>query len=486
MVTVADLLVGVPVSEVRGDPTTTPVTSVAFDSRMAGEGTLFCCVPGEHTDGHRHAADAVSRGAASLLCEHVLDLAVTQVVVAEGAVRPAMAQIAAGFWGHPDRSLEMVGVTGTNGKTTVTQLVASILEAAGRTTGVIGTLGGTRTTPEAPDLQQYLAEYVADGVRAVVMEVSSHAIVQHRVDAVQYGVAAFTNLSRDHLDHHGTMDAYFEAKAALFAPERCRHAVVLADDPWGARLLEHIEPERRTAVHRAEAGAVTLSIGASRFTWRGRTVDLPLTGRFNVDNALVAAATAVALGVDEDHVVVGLDAAPVVPGRMEVVGAGAPVAVVVDYAHTPAGLDAALVATRALAGPGRVLCVFGCGGDRDPGKRPQMGAVASRLADLVVLTSDNPRSEDPRAIIDAVRTGMDGPAAVEVVPDRGAAIVQAVDRARPGDIVLIAGKGHEATQTTGGTSVPFDDRLVGAAALAGRFGADAGQGAVDRPRGRAR
>jgi UDP-N-acetylmuramoyl-L-alanyl-D-glutamate--2,6-diaminopimelate ligase len=348
--------------------------------------------------------------------------------------------------------------------------VWSILEAAGRKTGVIGTLGGTRTTPEAPDLQQYLAEYVADKTRAVVMEVSSHAITQHRVDAVQFEVAAFTNLSRDHLDHHGTMDAYFEAKAALFTPERCRHAVVFGDDPWGERLLDRIDPDRRTPVRRDEATGVQLMIGASRFSWRGRTVDLPLSGRFNVDNALVAAAVATAMGVDDDHVVAGLDAVPVVPGRMEVVGSEAPVAVVVDYAHTPAGLDEALRAARAMAGAGRVVCVFGCGGDRDPGKRPEMGKVATGLADVVVLTSDNPRSEEPLAIIEAVRAGMDGPAEVHIEPDRAVAIRLAVAEARPGDLVLLAGKGHETSQTLGAMTVPFDDRTEGAAALDERFG----------------
>jgi UDP-N-acetylmuramoyl-L-alanyl-D-glutamate--2,6-diaminopimelate ligase len=471
---VADLLDDVAVRDVRGDLSATPVTSVDFDSRRVGEGGLFCCVPGEHTDGHDHAVEAVSRGAASLLCEHVLDLDVTQVVVGSGSVRPAMASVAAAFWGHPARSLQTVGVTGTNGKTTVTQLIAAVLEAAGRPTEVIGTLGGTRTTPEAPDLQMYLAEAVGAGRRAVAMEVSSHALTQHRVDAIRFDVAAFTNLSRDHLDHHGTMEAYFEAKAALFAPDRCRHAVVLADDPWGARLLERLDPAATSAVRRDEAARVELTVGASRFTWRGRTVDLPLSGRFNVDNALVAAAVAVALGVDEESVVAGLGAVPVVPGRMEVVGAGGPVEVLVDYAHTPAGLDGALRAVRTLAGDGRVVCLFGCGGDRDTGKRPEMGSVATGLADVVVLTSDNPRSEDPAAIIDQVRSGMDGPAEVVVEPDRATAVRVAVGLARPGDVVLLAGKGHETTQTSGGATVPFDDRVAAAEALAVRFGRDGG------------
>jgi UDP-N-acetylmuramoyl-L-alanyl-D-glutamate--2,6-diaminopimelate ligase len=470
---VADLLDGVAVRDVRGDPSLTPVTGVDFDSRSVAAGALFCCVPGEHTDGHRHAADAVAHGATSLLCEHVLDLDVTQVVVAPGAVRPAMAAVAAAFWGHPARSLQTVGVTGTNGKTTTTHLIGAILEAAGRPTEVIGTLGGARTTPEAPDLQRYLAEAVRAGRRAVAMEVSSHALTQHRVDAVRFDVAAFTNLSRDHLDHHGSMEAYFEAKASLFTPERCRHAVVLADDPWGARLLERLDPAvAATAVRRDEAGAVVLDVGGSRFTWRGRAVDLPLSGRFNVDNALVAAAVAMALGVDEDEVVAGLGAAPVVPGRMEAVGAGTPVAVLVDYAHTPAGLDEALRAVRTLAGDGRVVCLFGCGGDRDAGKRPEMGAVATALADVVVLTSDNPRSEDPAAIIEQVRSGMEEHAEVVVEPDRAAAIRTAVGLSRPGDVVLLAGKGHETTQVARGAVVPFDDRIEAAAALAERFGDD--------------
>jgi UDP-N-acetylmuramoyl-L-alanyl-D-glutamate--2,6-diaminopimelate ligase len=473
---VADLLDDVSVLEVRGDATATPVSSVEFDSRRVGAGALFCCVPGERTDGHAHAAEAVERGATSLLCEHFCDVGATQVRVAPGGARPAMASVAAAFWGHPARTLQTVGVTGTNGKTTVTQLVRSILEADGRPTGVVGTLDGARTTPEAPDLHRTLAGMVADGRRAVAMEVSSHALTQHRVDGIVFDVAAFTNLSRDHLDHHGTMEAYFEAKASLFLPERCRHAVVFAEDRWGARLLGRLRPRdgvdgyRVTAVTGGEATEVELTVGGSRFAWQGRRVALPLTGRFNVDNALVAAAVATALGVDGDRVAEGLAAAAPVPGRMEVVGPGAPVAVLVDYAHTPAGLEVALDAARVLAGDGRVLCVFGCGGDRDAGKRPEMGAVATARADEVVLTSDNPRSEDPLDIIGAIRAGAVPGATVSVEPDRAAAIRGAVGRAHPGDVVLVAGKGHEETQTSGGVTVPFDDRTEAARALVERFG----------------
>ncbi len=370
-----------------------------------------------------------------------------------------------------------MGVTGTNGKTTVTQLVRSILEADGRATGVIGTLDGTRTTPEAPALQAQLAGFVGDGKQAVAMEVSSHALSAHRVDGIVFSVAAFTNLSREHLDHHGTMEEYYAVKAALFDPARCRRAVVFVDDPWGARLAGELMdrgaiPVR--CVRRAEAEDVTLAVGATGFRWRGQQVTLPLSGGFNVDNALVAAAVAVTLGIGDDRVAEGLDAAPVVPGRMEVVRSSAPVAVLVDYAHTPAGLEVALEAARALAGGGRVLCVFGCGGDRDPGKRPEMGAVASQRADAVILTSDNPRSEDPEAILDQVRAGIAPGTDLTVEPERSTAIRAAVDRARPGDVVLLAGKGHEVTQTVAGRTVPFDDRLEAAAALEERF---AGPGA---------
>jgi UDP-N-acetylmuramoyl-L-alanyl-D-glutamate--2,6-diaminopimelate ligase len=464
--------------EVRGDASATTIRSVEFDSRRVGEGALFCCVPGARTDGHRHAAEAVGRGASALLCERILDLDVTQARVAEGELRPAMAAVSSAFYGHPWRDLRMAGVTGTNGKTTVTHLVQAVLDHAGLSTGVIGTLAGERTTPESPDLQRRLAEFRDGGRAAVAMEVSSHALTQHRVDAIVFDVVAFTNLSRDHLDHHGSMEEYFAAKARLFEPARARSAVVDVDDPWGRRLASGLEgPSGPTLVpvRRDEASEVVTAVGATTFTWRGRRVHLPLTGGFNVDNALVAAAMAVSLGLDEDQVVAGLATAGPIPGRMEVVapGAGTPFSVVVDYAHTPAGLEAALTSARALAGAGRVVCVFGCGGDRDRGKRPEMGAVSSRLADVVVLTSDNPRSEDPLAIIGEIRAGLVGPpdgAAVRIEPDRARAIRLSVDLAEPGDLVLLAGKGHEATQTAGGRSRPFDDRTEARAALAARFG----------------
>jgi UDP-N-acetylmuramoyl-L-alanyl-D-glutamate--2,6-diaminopimelate ligase len=379
-----------------------------------------------------------------------------------------MAAVAASFFDHPARSMTMVGVTGTNGKTTVTHLVRSILEHDGRSAATIGTLDGERTTPEAPALQRRLAELRASGHQAVAMEVSSHALSQHRADGIVFDVAAFTNLSRDHLDHHGTMEEYFAAKTQLFEPRRCRSAVINVDDPWGARLAGSAPGTTVVPVRRGDARDIELSVGRSSFRWRGRRVTVPLTGVFNVDNALLAATVCSTLGVDEDAVVGGLAGADPVPGRMEVVTAGPPVTVFVDYAHTPAGLDAVLATARELAGRGRVICLFGCGGDRDRGKRPEMGAVAARRADRVVLTSDNPRNEDPGAIIDDVLAGL-GDAVDRVVEvDRSRAITAAIASASPGDVVVIAGKGHETTQTTGSLTRPFDDADHARRALAAR------------------
>ncbi len=453
---------------VRGDPAVTEVRGVEFDSRRVGEGSLFCCVPGARADGHRFAAQAVAQGASCLLCEHPLDLDVPQVQVAPGSIRTAMAHVAATFFGHPARAMTMVGVTGTNGKTTVTHLVASILETAGYPTGIIGTLGGERTTPESPVTQGLLAGFRDEGRRAVAMEVSSHGLAQNRVDGMVFDVAAFTNLSRDHLDHHGTMEEYFATKARLFAKGRSRTAVIPIDEPWGRQMAERATTERVVTVQRSEATDITLSIGSSSFRWRDRPVTLPLSGLFNVDNALVAAAVGQALGIDGDRVAEGLAAASPVPGRMEVVWPGPPFAVVVDYAHTPAGLTVALAAARHLARSGRVIAVFGAGGDRDRGKRAAMGEAGAEGADLVVLTSDNPRSEDPVAIIDQVRAGAGPTAEVVVEPDRAEAIATAIGRAGTGDIIIIAGKGHEVGQQLADRMVPFDDRVQARRALAGQ------------------
>jgi UDP-N-acetylmuramoyl-L-alanyl-D-glutamate--2,6-diaminopimelate ligase len=326
---------------------------------------------------------------------------------------------------------------------------------------MLGTLTGARTTPEAPDLQRALAGFRGEGCTAVAMEVSSHALALHRTDGTRFAVGVFTNLGRDHLDFHGTMDAYFAAKARLFEAGACTVGVVNTDDPWGRRLAEQAGVPV-VAYGMADAAGLELGPTRSRFSWRGHPVEVPLGGTFNVGNALAALEAVVAAGVEPGTAAAGLASVPPVPGRFEAVDAGQPFAVVVDYAHTPEGLEAVLVAARAGTA-GRVLVVFGCGGDRDADKRPRMGAVAAERADVVVLTSDNPRSEDPAAIIAAVLDGIAPPhrSRTVVEPERRAAIATAFAEARPGDVVVIAGKGHETTQDLGPAgTVPFDDRAV--------------------------
>jgi UDP-N-acetylmuramoyl-L-alanyl-D-glutamate--2,6-diaminopimelate ligase len=443
------------------------VVQVDHDSRKVRPGSLFCCVPGATSDGHAFAADAVRAGAVALIVERPLDEAslprsVTQIRVAQ--VRAAMARAAAACWGHPSRTLTVAGVTGTNGKTTTTYLLRNILDEAGEHAAVLGTLSGPRTTPEAPELQRWFAEQVDRGITAVAMEVSSHALELHRVDATRFAVAVFTNLSRDHLDYHETMEAYFAAKATLFTPAFAARAVVNIDDPWGRRLAEHpVVPT--VGFTMAEADALDIGAVSCRFRWRGHDVVVPMGGRFNVSNALAAAEAARQLGIDDAVIAAGLSRPVVIPGRFEPVDEGQSFTVLVDYAHTPDGLDHVLRAAREIAGDHRVHVVFGCGGDRDATKRPAMGAVAARLGDRVVITADNSRHEDTRAIISAVKDGFDRATehhASQVVTelDRDTAIGLALRGARDGDVVVIAGKGHETTQTIGDTVIPFDDRDV--------------------------
>jgi UDP-N-acetylmuramoyl-L-alanyl-D-glutamate--2,6-diaminopimelate ligase len=466
------LLEEVEVVSVHGD-LAIEITSIAFDSGNVLPGALFCCVPGARHDGHDHAAEAAGRGAVALLAERHLPVDVAQVVVAPGQVRGAMARASATYFAHPSRSLLTVGVTGTNGKTTVTHLLAAIFEAHGWPATVIGTLDGARTTPEAPVLQRRLAEARDDGRRAVCMEVSSHGLAQQRVDGIAFAAAVFTNLSHDHLDYHGTIDAYFAAKSSLFTPDRTAVAVVNQDDERGRRLLS-VPGLRAVGYSLADAHDVQSTARSTSFTWRGRRVHLGLAGAFQVSNALAAATTAVTLGIPEEVVATGLGCARAVPGRFEVVSASAPVTVVVDYAHTPDGLAVALAGARRLAGAGRVLCVFGCGGERDRAKRPEMGAVAASDADVAVVTSDNPRTEDPDAIIAEILAGVPSASEVLVRPERGDAIESAIAMASPGDVVLVAGKGHERVIEIGTDRVPFDDREVAARALGRRFGTAAG------------
>ncbi len=467
-----DRLLGqVDVLETRGDPAGVDVRAIAFNAAEVVPGALYCCIPGNRFDGHDFAPAAVAAGASALLCERLLPLDVVQVRVGEGRARAAMAQVAAAFYGHPAGSLRVVGVTGTNGKTTVTQLLEAVFEANGWPTAVMGTLDGGLTTPDALSVQRSLASHRDAGRAAVAMEVSSHALVQHRVEAVRFVVSIFTNLSPDHLDYHHTMEAYFSAKSLLFTPARSDTGVVNADDPWGRRLLESAPIELRPF---SLDDAAELEVGAagSTFGWEGRTVTLNLTGRFNVANALAAAAAARELGIGPEVVAEGLSAVRGVPGRFEMVEAGQSFKAVVDYAHTPSALEHVLSAARHAAGPGgRVVLVFGCGGDRDRFKRPAMGRIATRQADLAVLTSDNPRSEDPMAIIAEVRGGVDRPDRLVIEPDRAAAIALAVSSARPGDVVVVAGKGHETGQRIGERTLDFDDRVVTRSAIEDTVGA---------------
>ena len=435
---------------------------VVHDTRAVEPGSLFCCVPGAHVDGHDLAERAVELGATALLVERPLGLGVPELLVV--SVRDALGPVAAAFWDHPSRAMRVVGVTGTSGKTTTTHLLRAITEANGWSTGVIGTLSGPRTTPEAPELQARLAAERAGGRVAVAMEVSSHALALGRVRSTTFAVAVFTNLSHDHLDFHGDLDAYFEAKALLFTPEYARRAVVNLDDERGQALAARA---RIPTVGYSLDSVDDLEVrpGRSRFRWRGHVVDLPIGGVFNVHNALAAATAALELGVEPATIAAGLAGVAPVPGRFEPIDEGQPFAVIVDFSHKPGALAGALDAARTTSPGGKVILVFGAGGDRDATKRPEMGEVASRLADRVLLTSDNPRGEDPLAIIDMVRSGMDPSADCTVEPDRATAIALAIGEAAPGDVVLIAGKGHEVEQILADRTVPFDDREVARTAL---------------------
>lgn len=458
---------------VRGAPEGVAVRAVTFDDRDAVPGAVHFCLVGERADGHHFAASARRRGAVAFVVERGLGSGAegaVEILLAPGEARRAMALASCWFYGDPARALSVVGVTGTNGKTTTTHLVASILEAHGWPTVVIGTLGGPRTTPEAPALQAALAAARDRGAQAVAMEVTSHGLARHRVDGIVFEVAVFTNLTQDHLDYHGDMESYFAAKALLFDPERSRRAVVNADDRYGRRLLARRGDARPFSL--ADASELSLGPDSSSFRLRGTPVRLPLPGRFNVVNALAAAAAAEELGVPVETVAEGLARARVVPGRLERIGRGSDPEAYVDYAHTPGALEAVLEAARSRASQagGRVVVVFGCGGERDRAKRPLMGAVASRLADLVVVTSDNPRHEDPAAIISEVLAGAGGPAEVLVEGDRAAAIALALGRCGPGDVLVVAGKGHETTQEVGDERRAFDDREVLRALLREREG----------------
>lgn len=451
------------------------VVDVEHDSRLVRPGALFACIRGDNHDGHDFAGQAVGRGAAALLVQAPVPGPVPSLVVP--SVRAALGPAAAEVHGHPSRRLELVGVTGTDGKTTTVRLLAGILNAVGRPADEMGTLTGARTTPEATEIQRRLARSVADGRRAAVMEVSSHALAQHRVGGCRFRIAAFTNLGRDHLDYHGTPDAYLAAKARLFEPDLSDRAVVWTGSA-GGRQLAAAAAVPVTEVGPGDVQVLELKPASTRFRWRGLPVEIGLGGRFNVHNAVLAAEAAVALGVDPTAAAGALAAADPAPGRFEIVDAGQDFTVVVDYAHTPDALRAALDAAREITAR-RLWAVFGAGGERDPDKRPVMGAVAAAAADRAVVTSDNPRGEDPARIISEIVSGMDRLPHL-VVTDRRLAIRRALTEAAPGDVIVIAGKGHETTQTVGSETVEFDDRLVARAELARLAGAGPAGGEAAR------
>ena len=472
------------------------VTGVAYDSRRVTAGDLFVAVPGLKQDGRRYVSDALARGAAAVVLEGPDPMpgsSTARVLVPSS--RAALARLADVYFGHPSRALTVVGITGTNGKTTTSFLVDALLRAGGRATGVVGTIQyrvgdevqpAGQTTPEAVELQSLLARMVERGVAAVSMEVSSHALELQRVEAIEFDVAVFTNLTQDHLDFHGTLDAYRRAKARLFSllaagHKRRRAAAINADDPAGPTMVAGLDVPvltfglrgpRDVAPRRWRSGSEGIRLEVD--TPRGPVqVASPLVGEHNVMNLLGAIAVGLALDMQPDAIGQALSTVATVPGRFERVEAGQSFLVVVDYAHTPDALERVLVTARKLATEGgRLAVIFGCGGDRDRGKRPIMGAIADRLADRVWITSDNPRSEVPEAIIDEIVTGIPGGAPVAgrhaTIPDRKAAIRAALEWARPRDVVVIAGKGHETYQIIGSEVLPFDDRAVARDVLAER------------------
>src|SRR5262245_33264946 len=453
------------------------IGELAYDSRAVVPGTLFFCVRGERADGHAFANEAIQRGAVALVVESPVDAAVPQLVVPDA--RAAMAIVAVPFFGEPSHELTVAGVTGTNGKTTTCFLLFAILAAAGRRPGLLGTIesrvGGERrpamrTTPEAIDVQRTLREMLDAGDRSCAMEATSHGAQLGRLTGVRFSALAFTNLSRDHLDFHGTVDEYFEAKRSLFVGDERPPAALNADDTHGRRLASELRALGREHVvtfgfgEGADIRATDVELGrdGAQLAASGIALRTPLLGRFNVENVLAAVAVSRLLDLPEDAIARGVESVRGVPGRFEAVDEGQPFSLIVDYAHTPDSLETSLRTARELAA-GRVICVFGCGGDRDHGKRPVMGEVAVHGAELVIVTSDNPRSEDPQAIVDEITKDLD--ADVDVELDRALAIRKAIEAARSGDVVLIAGKGHEQGQEAAGQILPFDDREVARDAL---------------------
>lgn len=453
------------------------ITGITQDSRAVTPGMLFCAVPGGSVDGHAFVDAAIDQGAVAVLVEQPTTTLVPELLTSDA--RRATGYLASIHAGQPTARLNLIGVTGTNGKTSVVTLVAHLVTACGGAAAAMGTLTGSLTTAAAPDFQSVLRDHLLDGCSVVAAEISSHALDQQRIAGSDVSVAIFTNLSQDHLDYHADMEQYFEAKAQLFTAEFGADAVIDISDPWGARLAERLREQRSVGLfpedhELIEVDGAALIAGAelhqrsSSFTWRGHAIELPLGGSFSVTNAALAAEATLLLGYDEQMIATALNDAVPIPGRFESVDCGQPFAVVVDYSHTPASVSVAIESARDIS-EGRVIIAFGAAGDRDPGKRPLMGAAAT-AADVLYVTSDNPRTEDPEAIIDDVLTGVETgnrtPAEVHRVADRAVAIRSAITGALPGDIVIIAGKGHEDYQIVGTTRSDFDDREHARAALA--------------------
>ncbi|MCK4545944.1 MAG: UDP-N-acetylmuramoyl-L-alanyl-D-glutamate--2,6-diaminopimelate ligase [Candidatus Eisenbacteria sp.] len=462
------------------------VDGIAYDSRAVNPGDVFFCLRGSRRDGHEFAAAALAAGAAVAVVDGDAALGPDQPVIRVPDARRAMAAVSARYYGFPSREMQVIGVTGTNGKTSTTYFTSSIFEKAGYPSGVIGTLGhrlgdvwhsASMTTPESPDLQRYLRHMADAKVRCVAMEVSSHALELHRVRGTEFRTVVFTNLGHDHLDFHGTLERYREVKESLFLSSRDgedpmsfgrgRIAVINSDDPTGRGILAKTtlptvtygierEADVRAESIRLEPGATFLKI---RFPEGTVPVRLAIPGRVNVYNALAASAAAAASLVPPEKIAEGLEALTHVPGRLESVRCGQPFEVLVDYAHNPPALECLLSGVREMT-RGRVILVFGCGGDRDRAKRPEMARIAQRLADFVVATSDNPRTEDPATILEDIQRGFDPQARYVMIPDRAEAIQRGIDEARKGDVVIIAGKGHEDYQIIGRTKIHFDDRDV--------------------------
>jgi UDP-N-acetylmuramoyl-L-alanyl-D-glutamate--2,6-diaminopimelate ligase len=457
------------------DPTATDeiveVTGVNHDSRSVTQGDLFACISGAEHDGHTYATEAINGGAAALLVDRELNLAIPQIVVAD--VRKAIGFASAAVYGHPSKQMKVIGITGTAGKTTVAQALAQTLKACGESTGVIGTLEGNHTTPEAPEFQKKLSQMQSRGDEWVCVEVSSHGLEFGRVQGTEFAASVFTNLSPEHLDFHKDMERYFLAKRRLF-DQGSGLAVVSVADEWGKRLSRELQEIGHQGLVVVEPNMVEnpqLDVQRSSFIWRGKQIRTPLLGRFNLFNLLLVGETLKGLGLEEEMIASGLEKVEPVKGRMELVTSpGSEIAVIVDYSHKPEALAQALRTLRTISS-GHVWVVFGAGGDRDPKKRPLMGQIAAELADQIVVTSDNPRSEDPSDIAKQIVSGMDqastGP---KILLERAEAIQFAVNHATTGDSVLIAGKGHETYQITGSQQLPFDDTEVVKEALLKRDG----------------